>query len=279
MSDSAPLDDDAIRAAAARWPGLEVEPDDVRGYAERCGVATPSPEALEELVLASRCSAGDPTALALFDARYLDAVPVALAHMKLSAERVDDIRQRVRTKLLVAEPGRSPRLDDYAGQGRLRGLVKVIGVRMAISALRKEAGHVGDAPLERLADAAHDPELRYMKERYRAAFRVAFEQAVRRLSSRERNILRLQLDAGLTVEQIGEVYGVHRATATRWLTKIRDQLMSDTRRELGERVGVSSSELDGVMELIQSRLDVSVRRMLETITPSETDAPSSAPDA
>ena len=118
-----------------------------------------------------------------------------------------------------------------------------------------------------------------MKERYRAAFRVAFEQAVRRLSSRERNILRLQLDAGLTVEQIGEVYGVHRATATRWLTKIRDQLMSDTRRELGERVGVSSSELDGVMELIQSRLDVSVRRMLETITPSETDAPSSAPDA
>ena len=279
MSESDPLGDDAIGDAATRWPGLDVTPSDVRQYAERCGVSAPSPEALAELVLASRCSAGDPTGLALFDAHYLDAVPAALAHMKLGPAQVDEIRQRVRTKLLVAEPERPPRLDDYAGQGRLRGLAKVIAVRMAISAIRKVEGHAGEAPLERLADAAHDPELRYMKERYRAAFRVAFEQAVRALSSRQRNILRLQLDAGLTVEQIGEVYGVHRATATRWLTKIREQLMTNTRRGLGERVGASPSELDDVMELIQSRLDVSVRRMLETVTPSEIGEPSSAPDA
>lgn len=279
MSDPSALDDDAIAAATRRWPGLIVDADEVRAYAARCGVAGPSAEALEELVLSARCSAGDPTALALFDACYLDAVPAALAHMKLGPERVDEIRQLVRHKLLVAEPSGAPKLDSYAGQGRLRGLVKVVAVRTAISSIRKEKGHVGDAALEQVADAAHDPELGYMKQRYRAAFRVAFERAIRGLTSRQRNILRLQLDAGLTVEQIGEVYGVHRATATRWLTKIRERLLSETRRELGEQVGASPRELDGVMELIQSRLDVSVRRMLETVTPDQDDEPSSDLDA
>ena len=58
------------------------------------------------------------------------------------------------------------------------------------------------------------------------------------------------------------MYGVHRATATRWLAQIRAQVLAETRRRLGEVLAVPARELDSVMDLVQSRLDVSLQRML-----------------
>jgi RNA polymerase sigma-70 factor (ECF subfamily) len=219
----------------------------------------------DEVDLALACSQGDAAALARFEASYLDTIPAALAHMQLSADMVDEVRQRVRHKLLVAEEGEPTKLEGYAGQGRLRGLIQIVAVRTAISMLRKTKREVGGVDLTAMPSPAGDPELRYLEKRYRGAFREAFEQAVRALTSRERNFLRLQVHAGLTVDQIGNMYGVHRATATRWLTKIRTQLLKDTRAHMGAALGASSEELDSVMNLIQSRLDVSVHRMLETV--------------
>ena len=72
---------------------------------------------------------------------------------------------------------------------------------------------------------------------------------------------------GLTVDQVGEVYGVHRATATRWLAKIRAQVLADTRGELAQELSVPARELESIMQLVQSRLDVSVQRLLETHDP------------
>lgn len=220
-----------------------------------------------EMYLACGCSRGDAAALSAFEKHYLSAVTGAVAHMKLSAALVDDVRQQVREKLLVARDGARPRIDDYAAQGRLRGLVSVVAVRTAISALRKTRREVfvGDDDLARLPTAERDPELAYMKEMYRAEFKTAFEAAIRALGSRDRNLLRMHLLSGVTLEKLADMYGVHRATVVRWLAKVRKTLFSDTRKRMRARLEVSPAELDSLMRLIESRLDVSVQRMLHTM--------------
>lgn len=272
---------DAIARAASSWPGLTIDPADFAAYAART-VDTPADlddDARAELYLACGCSRGDATALALFDAHYLDVVPAALAHMLLDTATLDDVRQLVRHKLLVAEPGQAPKLDSYVGRGKLRGLIQVVAVRTAISLIRKTRRHVAtDDGLADLPAADHDPELRFMKQKYRAAFKRAFAMALEELESRDRNFLRLHHFGGLTVEQVGDVYGVHRATATRWLAKIRGTLMTATQKHLGAELDVAPTELASLMGLIQSRLEVSVERLLESRDAEDDEPPpASAP--
>lgn len=275
--------------AAERWPGVVIGHDELLAYVtalraanegER-GAQAIGDDALAELYLACGCGRGDSAALNHFDRHYLSAIPAALAHMRLSADTVDEVRQRVRHKLLVDEPSKadepskpgvpSTRLERYAGQGKLRGLIGVIAVRQALTILRKDrrlAPGGGDQLMD-MPSPERDPELAFLQERYRAEFKRAFEQAVRKLDSRDRNFLRLHLFGGLTVEAVGKVYGVHRATATRWLAKLRKQLLKDTQAALRERLNIDRDELDSLMQLIQSRLDVSMQRVLQTMQEPE----------
>ena len=237
-------------------------------------VGDADPTALEdaglvEVVLAQACADGDPKALALFEARYMDVVAPALVHMKLDPAVVADVAQHVRDKLLVAPAEGHARVVQYAGQGRLRGLVKVTAVRTAISVLRKTKGGpvAGTEDLQRLADPVDDPELHFLKAHYRDAFRRAFAQAVGQLASRDRNILRMHLLGGMTLEQVATVYGINRSTVVRSLQKIRKTLYTATRDALREEVAVPRSEFESVLALIQSRFDVSLGRLLETVHP------------
>ncbi|MBN1606671.1 MAG: transcriptional regulator, partial [Polyangiaceae bacterium] len=68
--------------------------------------------------------------------------------------------------------------------------------------------------------------------------------------------------AGLTIDEIAAAFGIHRATAARRVARARSALLAATRRELGERLRMSTAALKSVMRLIQSQLHASVRRLL-----------------
>jgi RNA polymerase sigma-70 factor, ECF subfamily len=262
--------DEVIDAAAAALPQIPLDRAALE-HAIREKLAAPQPpplgpELATELHLALACARGDASAIAHFDAKYLDVVPVALAPMKLAAATVEDVRAAVRDRLLLPDGEKRPKIIDYAGQGRLRGLVQVSAVRTAISLLRhakKELPVAGDDVAARLATPEHDAELALIKAQYRAAFAAAFAEAARELDARDRNLLRLHHLGGVTLEQLASMYGVHRATAVRWLAAARDRLFAGTRNRM--RKQLTDTELDEVMDLIQSRLEVSVRRLLSSI--------------
>lgn len=227
--------------------------------------------ALGELHLACGCSRGDKDALARFDVDYMSAVGPALAHMKLPQGTADEVRQRVRHKLLVpTDVGGYPKIDAYAGRGKLRGLVKVVATRTALNLIRASKREVGlsdgggGLDLSRLPSPERDPELHYMKQQYRQHFSEAFEAAVGDLDGRQRNLLRLHLLEGITLDRLATMYDVHRATVVRWLAKARSTLMEATHKRLQARLSVNPEELESLMRLIASRLDVSVQRMLQT---------------
>lgn len=281
-----PAMETALAHARAAWPDIAVADSDFAAYVQShpagpLDAAGLGPDGAAELYLACACAAGDPRALVAFDRHYLGVVRAAVAHMKLPGTIEDDVRQAVRTKLLVPDGGDGgvPKLLRYAGRGRLRGLVQVMAVRSAISALRaaKREVPLGD-DLARLAGTGADPALDSMKAGYRQVFERAFAAAVRGLDGRQRNLLRLHLLGGVTLEQLAQMYAVHRATIVRWLARARNQLLAGTRAEMQARLGIDRDELDSLMGLIQSRLDASVHRLFATTAGDDESLEPATPD-
>jgi RNA polymerase sigma-70 factor, ECF subfamily len=55
---------------------------------------------------------------------------------------------------------------------------------------------------------------------------------------------------------------VHRATAARWLTDARERLGEIIRTELAARLQIAAEEVDSIVRLVQSRVDMSLDRLL-----------------
>ena len=249
-----------FRAATAVWPDIAVSEADYDAFvSERCEAGV-SDDIAADLLLVCGCLAGDPAAVRAFDADYVALVPQWVARVVKDASAHDEVRQRLRERLLVARGQRPPKLADYTGKGRLKGWLRVVSVRLALD-LQTAAKPYTDIDEVELPQI-DDPELRYLQDRYRDDFKRAFETALEGLPERERTVLRLHLVDGLGIDAIAPIYDVHRATAARWLTSAREQLFTDTRRVLKERLGVSHSEFQSIVRLVQSQLDVSIRRLL-----------------
>jgi len=257
--------------AAAAWPGVVVDPQDViTALAGKLAGEDPpvlSAAAITEVHLALACARGDNAAVTAFDRVYLAVVPQALAGMKLPAATIEDVRATVRDKLLLGEGERPPRILEYAGRGRLRGLVQVTATRTAIDRIRLEEREVV-LPARELA-ASTDVALSLIKAQYRTAFSAGFAQAVASASRRDRNLLRLHFLGGVTLEQLAQMYGVHRATVVRWLAAAREAVFAATRAHVAGQLEAPAEELDEMFELVKSRIELSVERLLASIVTSQ----------
>ncbi len=279
---STPVTRAAIEAALAEpigrareaWPGVDVPVEAVVDLvATRLASSGEAPAAslqerlaqmqVADLYLACGCARGDAAALRAFEQRYFTAVAPALARMGASG-LVDEVKQILREKWFVAAPGRPPRILDLAGNGDLGGLVHVAAIRTALK-LRRFDERVELVDRESMLDALAphaDPELALVKEQHRAELKRAVGDAVASLSPRGRNVLKLHLVHGLSIDEIGRAHGVHRATAARWLERVREELQAETRRLLRQRLGLDGAEMESVVRLVESRLEVSFRRLL-----------------
>jgi RNA polymerase sigma-70 factor (ECF subfamily) len=113
---------------------------------------------------------------------------------------------------------------------------------------------------------AADPELDYLKTRCKDDFREAFVHALGSLTTDERNALRLHHLDGLTLDETAAVCQVGRATAARWLANARARILRETERRLTARLALEGRDVDSMLRLVQSQLDVSIRRHLGEIT-------------
>jgi RNA polymerase sigma-70 factor (ECF subfamily) len=217
-----------------------------------------------ELTLATAMAAGDATAIREFETKYLVPVRSQLRAMNLDAADIADIEQTIRIKLLVGEDGAPARIVQYAGHGKLGGLVRVAAVREALTLLRRKKTTTSEDWLDELSSPDDDPELVQLKARHRVEFKAAFEEAVRRLSPRDHTLLRLHLVRKHSIDHIGAGYGVHRATAARWIEAAKRSLRSETTRILAERFDLRGPELERVVGLIESRIELSIDRLLAT---------------
>jgi RNA polymerase sigma-70 factor (ECF subfamily) len=232
---------------------------------------------VEDLTLAWACTEGDTDAIERIERDHFDVIDQALARLPDAAAQAQEIKQQLRKRLFVGEPapskqggvvsggeeGQPPRITQYAGRGDLRSWLRVAAVRCGLDLLRAQKREVelSDRILDQLS-IPEDAELGHLKQRYRHAFKDAFEDALTLLSVRDRNVLRYFYIEELNIDQIGAIFNVHRATVARWLVRIRDALLRDTRRVLMERLRIGPGEFESIMRLIRSQLDASIERLL-----------------
>ncbi|HET9988029.1 MAG TPA: hypothetical protein VFQ65_05910 [Kofleriaceae bacterium] len=55
---------------------------------------------------------------------------------------------------------------------------------------------------------------------------------------------------------------MHRATAARWVAAARDLLAEGIRAEIAGRLAIDPREVDSLIELVRSRIDISLERIL-----------------
>jgi len=251
---------DAVRGALA---GTRVAEAEAVAYVEAAIAAGAAPAHAGDLALAFAVASGDADAARKLD--ELCAGEIAAAARAIDPDRafVDEVCQRTRVRLVVGD-GAPPRIAGYRGSGPLRAWVAIAAQRIALNAKRdaKPGAAASDDVLADLVDREPDPELRHLKELYRAEFREALTAALGGLGDRARAVLRLRFVDGLELAQIGRLYRVHESTASRWISGALDDVAAATRKHLVSRLAVTPGTADSVARMVQSGLDLSIARLL-----------------
>jgi RNA polymerase sigma-70 factor, ECF subfamily len=263
--------DAALVAAREVWPGVAV---DAPAWVRALAAISPQPlvpdQPLGAILVADHyvafaCAAGDPTAIAACDAILVREAGFAAEGTRMHPSVRDEAIQIIREQLFVARPDKPPAIGGYSGRGPLRAWMRVSISRELVRIAKAQQK---SAPLEEklIADPVfiEDPVLEELKLKYREQLAAAFREALAQLPARERTLLRYQVIDGLTIDDIGAIFKVHRATAARWIAKIRDDIVERTRATLAQALGVDTEEAASIVRLVQSQLDVSVIKHLDT---------------
>jgi RNA polymerase sigma-70 factor (ECF subfamily) len=212
---------------------------------------------LADMDLARACERGDAAALASFERDIAPVVERALASF---ADR-REVMQMLREQMFV----RTPRgIAAYDGRAPLATWLRVCATRIALREQDRERriSPTDDEQLDQLAPGVPDPQLDYLKRVYGASFRAAFADAVASLVPRDRNLLRLAVLDGLGIDQLAAIFHVHRATAARQLKAARATLVAATRDRMRVALAISESELDSIMRMIHSMVDITLGQVL-----------------
>jgi RNA polymerase sigma-70 factor (ECF subfamily) len=244
--------------ARARWPSVVFDQD---GFARRILELQIDESRLTahglDLYLVSAVLNSDRAALRAFDSILASVVGVA-GRIDGSRSFIDDVGQELRVKLLT---GREPKLRDYGGFGPLREWLRVAAMRTALNLKRSDRLlPTDDVPVAAVFDGLDDTQ---MKQRYLPKINAALELGIRELSVRERTLLRLHFADGLSIDRIGVIYHVHRATVARWLVAIRQNLLEGLQTRLGATCGLGATDLRSIYRRMRDDVHLTISRVLQ----------------
>jgi RNA polymerase sigma-70 factor (ECF subfamily) len=186
-----------------------------------------------------------------------------ISRLGLSPGMVDDVCQRVRVLVLSGE---RPRIETYAAQGPLLAWMRLVATRSALDLSIAEGRHKlpsDRAALETLVDTSDDAQLHLVKERYQPVLQKALEDSLAALDARQKTLLRMHIVDGLSIDALGVVYRVHRATVARWLIAIRRQVFEAVKRQLSLDLQIATASFHSLVEAVRGELRVSLDRVLE----------------
>jgi len=216
-----------------------------------------------DIYLAVAASDGDLPAIAACERIGRREIEFAASKLRATPSQADETRSELGRLMFTSEGERECAIASFTGRGDLRGYVCVIVARALGRRIQRDRREVtlDDQVLDAFAPQLA-PEVALIREQYRPQVDEALRNAIAALSDRQRAVLRFHLIEGWSIDQLGERYGVHRATAARWLTGAREELGARIRGELAERLAIPESQVDSIVALVTSRIEVSVERLL-----------------
>lgn len=261
-----------LSAIATRWPdGPAIGEPFGRYLAERLerqsNLATALPRLrLDDLYLAWWAGTGEPRGIAAFEAAY--ATDLRRLLDRFHRLPPDELQQQLRIKLFVGTATLPARIRDYSGFGFLQNWLRVTAARSFVDAARADQSRrfedeLDESELLGLAPIGGDPRDAQQRAQVSAAVKRAFATAVASLAPRERTFLRHASVDRLTLDQIAATYQIHRATVARTLASARERLLVMTRTGVASELGIKPDELASAMQQLDSRLELSLSRVLK----------------
>ena len=222
---------------------------------------------LADVFITTACVLGDPSALADFERDYLGALNRFAGHLLTTSDDGAEVRGRLRERLLIAEPGHTPKLALFDGRIALRSWLRLIAERLLSNKRRHEKRNV------EFTATAHDASASDMEEdmlirRYRDKFHRAFRAGFVALTREERALLRSYWLEELSIDQLGELNKVHRATAARWIKRCHEQVLAHTMSLLQSEEGFTHTELEAMIPQLAKDFAWHIEQILGTPMPS-----------
>jgi RNA polymerase sigma-70 factor (ECF subfamily) len=252
----------AHEAGRATWPQVNLP---LEGFERWARAADVDVEALvsrgDELYLVAACVARHPAAIGAFEKRFLAGLSTNVGRVSLTTDQADELRQQLRVALLI---GDQPKIGTFRGQGPLGAWVQVCAVRLALrlGSNRSRMLMPDTGLLEELVSRDADQELLAAKARYHDTFQSALEECFVALDGRQKTLLRMHFLDGMSIDEMGLVFRVHRATIARWLVAIRREVLESLCRKVSMRLRTTSSEFNSLVRLVHSDVRLSLRRLL-----------------
>ena len=218
---------------------------------------------LEDLFLAHACSKGDRIAWEYFVDTYLPVLRRCAEQACRCMSRSEDLAQELVTKLLDDRR----RFAGYNGRGSLAGWLRVAVSHAAIDHFRRNRKQVS---LEELKDSGQTAasagnglssagQSERIDARWGPVLLSVLVEDLRRLPPRDRLLLNLYYVQDVPLKAIGRQFGVHEATASRWLERLRQDLRKRIERELRRRHGLRASELKSLWQWVSQETDFSLQ--------------------
>lgn len=249
--------------AAESWPELPPSDEAFEAFVkQRAGEAVEVDQLhLADLFVVHHALRGHARALAAVQEQLARLRPV-LRRTGASPGLVEELIAELPFELLAPRADAAPKLAGYTGRGPLGGWLRVVAARALVERRRREGVQLDDGVLEKLAAAELGPELTLLRLRYRDELAAAVAAALAALEPRLRLLLRQHYLDGLSIDQLGALHGIHRATAARQLTRLREELAQTVREALLAKLGVGGDTLDSIVRLVGSELELGLDQYL-----------------
>lgn len=255
--------DHALASARAAHPAIAV--DEARFVTHVLGFTDGQLAALAslrtvDLYVAFASAEGDARAIRHVEDTELDSARAHLRRMRLDDDDAAEVLQLARQRLLLAADAQPARMRSYAGRAPLSAWLRVVVGRVALNWLRARGRSDAPRALEpESLGAGPGPELAALRARYAEAFAEAFREAFAALDTEQRLLLKQHFLDGMPTAALAKLYRLHRVSVLRRLEAARDVLRTGIEQRLIASCQLSGSELESVLRLVRSQLDVSLR--------------------
>jgi RNA polymerase sigma-70 factor (ECF subfamily) len=237
----------------------------------------------EDLCLATACAKGDEAAWEDFFRDYRSYLVNIARTMTQDAGAAEQLADSTFAELYgLRESGgtRVSKFSFYSGRGSLRGWLRAVVFQLSADLHRQTSRFVQTEEAEDMDRLAHASdtqpsggasEMEFIRQRYRAGVAEGLRRAIGELEPRERLLLAYYYYDEMTLREIGQLFHVHEATISRWLTKVQKRTRKLVEKSLARDHKFNRREISEAIELAAEEMDANVREYLYETAPAERD--------
>lgn len=219
-----------------------------------------------DLYLAHSCADGDEQAWEAFLSEYRGILESLARQVSGSDLDWEDLLDALLAELYGIgrdATARRSKFVHYSGRGSLRGWLKAVLFQLSVDLRRADKRLVQPEDEREFERSVRLQAEESLEERYTAAVSSALSKAISWQDPQMRLLLSYYYYDNLTLKQIGQLFGVHEATASRWLQRVQKQLRREVERILSQDFAMSVAEVEECLRLAAEGSVTDVKAMLD----------------